>query len=101
MNAHDNSNNLHKLTIRTLDMISYIHYISAKRRLKESEKTILMMGGETESSQMLCAQRDMIKLEVDYYGEESTKLSILLILLAAVAIFGIGVYNLLSNLGKI
>ena len=60
-----------------------------------------MMGGETESSQMLCAQRDMIKLEVDYYGEESTKLSILLILLAAVAIFGIGVYNLLSNLGKI
>jgi hypothetical protein len=79
-------------------MISYIHYISAKRRLKESEKTILMMGGETESSQMLCAQRDMIRLEVEYYGEESTKLSILL---AAVAIFGIGVYNLLSNLGKI
>ena len=57
-----------------------------------------MMGGETESSQMLCAQRDMIRLEVEYYGEESTKLSILL---AAVAIFGIGVYNLLSNLGKI
>jgi hypothetical protein len=79
-------------------MISYIHYISAKRRLKESEKTILMMGGETESSQMLCAQRDMIRLEVEYYGKESTKLSILL---AAVAIFGIGVYNLLSNLGKI
>jgi len=79
-------------------MISYIHYISAKRRLHESEKTIRMMGGETESSQMLCAQRDMIKLEVDYYGEESTKLSFIL---AAVAIFGIGVYNLLSKLGKI
>jgi len=79
-------------------MISYIHYISAKRRLKESEKTIHMMGGETESSQMLCAQRDMIRLEVEYYGEESTKLTILS---AAIAIFGIGVYNLLSKLGMI
>lgn len=81
-----------------LDMISYIHYISAKRRLKESEKTIHMMGGEIESSQMLCAQRDMIRLEVKYYGEESTKLTILLV---AVAMFGIFVYNLLSKLGKI
>lgn len=57
-----------------------------------------MMGGETESSQMLCAQRDMIRLEVEYYGEESTKLTILLV---AVAIFGIGVYNLLKQLGMI
>jgi len=81
-----------------LDMISYIHYISAKRRLKESEKTIHMMGGEIESSQMLCAQRDMIKLEVDYYGEESTKLSIYLV---SVAISAIGLYNLLKHLGTI
>jgi len=81
-----------------LDMISYIHYISAKRRLKESEKTIHMMGGEIESSQMLCAQRDMIKLEVDYYGEESTKLSIYLV---SVAISAIGLYNLLTHLGTI
>jgi hypothetical protein len=80
------------------DMISYIHYISAKRRLKEAEKTIHMMGGEIESSQMLCAQRDMIRLEVEYYGEESTKLSLLLV---AVAISGIGLYNLLLQLGMI
>jgi len=79
-------------------MISYIHYISAKRRLKESEKTIHMMGGETESSQMLCAQRDMIRLEVEYYGEESIKLSLLL---AGVAIFAVVVYNALSVMGKI
>jgi len=79
-------------------MISYIHYISAKRRLKEAEKTIFMMGGETESSQMLCAQRDMIRLEVEYYAEESTKLSIII---AAVAIFGIGLYNFLKQIGKI
>jgi len=81
-----------------LDMISYIHYITAKRRLYESEKTIRMMGGENESSQMLCAQRDMIRLEKEYYGEESTKLSIYLV---AVAISAIGVYNLLSKLGMI
>lgn len=98
MNVQNNSNHGHKHSIRMLDMISYIHYISAKRRLKESEKTIHMMGGEIESSQMLCAQRDMIRLEVEYYAEESTKLTILLV---AVAIFGIGVYNLLSKLGMI
>ena len=56
------------------------------------------MGGENESSQMLCAQRDMIRLEKEYYGEESTKLSIYLV---AVAISAIGVYNLLSKLGMI
>ena len=98
MNAQNNSNHGHKRSIRMFEMISYIHYISAKRRLHESEKTIHMMGGETESSQMLCAQRDMIRLEVEYYGEESTKLTILLV---AVAMFGIFVYNLLSKLGKI
>jgi hypothetical protein len=79
-------------------MISYIHYISAKRRLLESEKTIHMMGGENESSQMLCAQRDMIKLEVQYYGEKSTQLSIILL---GIAMIGTLVYNVLSNLGKI
>ena len=98
MNVQSNSNHGHKPNIRMLEMISYIHYITAKRRLYESEKTIRMMGGENESSQMLCAQRDMIRLEKEYYGEESTKLTILLV---AVAMFGIFVYNLLSKLGKI
>ena len=79
-------------------MMSFIHYISAKRRLKEAEKTIHMMGGEIESSQMLCAQRDMIRLEVEYYAEESIKLSFLLV---CVAIFAIVVYNGLSVMGKI
>jgi hypothetical protein len=81
-----------------LEMISYIHYISAKRRLYESEKTIRMMGGENESSQMLCAQRDMIRLEKEYYGEESTKLSIYLV---AVAISAVVMYNILKHLGMI
>jgi hypothetical protein len=54
-------------------MISILHYISAVRRLKESEKTVYMLGGESECQEMILAQRDMIKLEVDYYRDESFK----------------------------
>lgn len=55
-------------------MISIIHYISAKRRLKESDKTVMMMGGEGECPPMLLAQRDMIALETEYYREQVDKL---------------------------
>jgi len=51
-------------------MICYLHYISAKRRLMESEKTVTMLGGERESPQMVKAQRDFIKLESEYYAEQ-------------------------------
>lgn len=51
-------------------MFSIIHYISAKRRLHESNKTVMMMGGEDECPPMLLAQRDMIQLETEYYLEE-------------------------------
>lgn len=79
-------------------MISFIHYISALRRLKESEKTVYMLGGEREAPPMILAQRDMIKNEVEYYQDESLKLGVYLF---AVAIIGIAVYNLLLQLGKI
>ena len=79
-------------------MISFIHYISALRRLKESEKTVYMLGGTREAPPMILAQRDMIKHEVDYYQDESIKLGLWLF---AVAIVGIAVYNLLLQLGKI
>lgn len=79
-------------------MISFIHYISALRRLKESEKTVYMLGGPREAPPMILAQRDMIKHEVDYYQDESIKLGLWLF---AVAIVGISVYNLLLQLGKI
>ena len=79
-------------------MISFIHYISALRRLKESEKTVYMLGGPREAPPMILAQRDMIKHEVDYYQDESIKLGLWLF---AVAIVGISVYNLLFQLGKI
>lgn len=79
-------------------MISFIHYISALRRLKESEKTVYMLGGEREAPPMILAQRDMIKNEVEYYQEESLKLAFII---GSLAIIGIAVYNLLKQLGKI
>lgn len=54
-------------------MISIIHYISSKRRLQESTKTIYMMGGREECQPMLLAQHDMIEHEVEYYKEEMAK----------------------------
>ena len=79
-------------------MLSFIHYVSALRRLKESEKTVHMLGGEREAPPMILAQRDMIKNEVEYYQDESLKLGLFLL---AFAVIGIAVYNLLLQLGKI
>ena len=53
-------------------MISIIHYISAKRRLHESNKTVYMMGDDCPP--MLMAQRDMIQHEMEYYKKEMAKL---------------------------
>ena len=79
-------------------MISFIHYVSALRRLKESEKTVYMLGGEHEAPPMILAQRDMIKNEVEYYQDESLKLGVYL---GVVAFVGIFVYTVLLRLGKI
>jgi hypothetical protein len=54
-------------------MISLIHFISAKRRLHESNKTVYMMGDDCPP--MLLAQRDMIQHEMEYYKEQVVKLS--------------------------
>lgn len=51
-------------------MFSIINYFSAKRRLEESKKTILMMGGEDECQPMLLGQRDFLELEVLYHKKE-------------------------------
>jgi len=51
-------------------MISIIHWISAKRRLTEVQKTIIMLGGEHDVSEVpvqILAQREMIMREVNYY----------------------------------
>ena len=57
-------------------MIALIHWISAKRRLKEADKTIYMMGGNAECPPMVLAQRDMISHEVEYYHDELVKFTI-------------------------
>jgi len=51
-------------------MLSIFHYWSAKERLAEHEKTIMMLGGESECQPMILAQRDMVELEMKYYKEE-------------------------------
>lgn len=54
-------------------MLSILNYFEAKARLKESIKTIEMMGGEDECQPMILGQRDMIELELEYYRHESKK----------------------------
>ena len=49
-------------------MISILNYISAKNRLRESNKTVMMMGDDC--SDMIKAQNEMIKMERDYYHDE-------------------------------
>jgi len=75
-------------------MLSFIHYVSALRRLKESEKTVYMLGGEREAPPMILAQRDMIKNEVEYYYDESIRLGLFLF---ALAIGSAAVYNIIYN----
>lgn len=65
-----------------INMISIIHYISACRRLKESDKTIMMLGGAEECQEMIVAQNDMIRLEKDYYHEEMVKFGCICLILA-------------------
>jgi hypothetical protein len=52
-------------------MFSIINYFDAKQRLKESIKTIEMMGGEDECQPMLLGQRDFLELEVKYHLKQS------------------------------
>ena len=73
-------------------MISIIHYISACRRLKESEKTVIMMGGESECNEMILGQVDMIKLEKEYYHDEVVKLALTLLIVIPVVVIGLSIY---------
>ena len=54
-------------------MMSFIHYISAVRRLTEIEKTVRMLKSnkysEADVPPMVLAQRDFIKKEMEYFKE--------------------------------
>jgi hypothetical protein len=80
-------------------MMCFIDYISAKRRLKEADKTIYMMGGRDECQDMILAQRDMIELEMDYYELESQKLITKLLVTAIVGISVYSIYRIVSHVG--
>jgi hypothetical protein len=75
-------------------MISIIHYISACRRLKESNKTVMMMGGESECNEMLLGQNEMIKLEKEYYHEKMIKLAIYTLITVPLIIVVVSLYNI-------
>ena len=70
-------------------MISIINYIEAKRRLKQSAETIEMMGGANECNEMVLAQHEMIRLEKDYYKDQSVKL----IFAVSIAIMTVGIFS--------
>jgi hypothetical protein len=69
-----------------INMLSIIHYVSAYRRLKESDKTIMMLGGVEECQEMIVAQNEMIRLEKEYYHEEMVKLGYICLILTMVCV---------------
>lgn len=78
-------------------MLSFIHYISAVRRLEEIEKTILLMGGSRHHDRdvpvTLVAQRDMVKREIEYYEEKSFTLGLLIFVFSIVGLFSYVAYS--------
>jgi hypothetical protein len=78
-------------------MFSILHYISASRRLKESDKTIYMLGGRDSCDAMILAQNEMIKLERDYYKEETIKFGFILVAIGFTLLFGLTIYYRIYN----
>ena len=71
-------------------MFGIINYYSAKKRLEESKKTILMMGGEDECQPMLLGQRDFLELEVEYHKGHMVRMffcTLTLIILSVILYF--------------
>jgi hypothetical protein len=73
-------------------MMVYVNYISAVYRLKELEKTVTMLKSDKYSErgvpEMVLAQRDFVKLEKEYFGEECVKMNIILAMLVVLSFFG-------------
>jgi hypothetical protein len=67
-------------------MMCIVHYISALRRLKESKKTVSMLGGVDEAPPMIVAQCEMVQWEMEYYRDECVKFGILSVIVATLLI---------------
>lgn len=83
-------------------MLCYLHYVSASRRLHESEKTVTMLKSDKYSErdvpEMVLAQRDFIKMEKEYYGEECIKWNFILFGLFWLSCVGYGVCKMFGVL---
>jgi hypothetical protein len=80
-------------------MISIIHYISAKRRLEEADKTFAMLDGDV--SPMMRGQRDMIKFEVEYYREKVENLVSISLIFGAFVLSSYLIYELFEGIGML
>lgn len=77
-------------------MKSILNYLDAKERLRESKKTIQMMGGEDECQPMLLGQRDFLELEVEYHRDEMVSLGFKTLTVIAVCVILYFVNNFLG-----
>ena len=87
-------------------MMSLIHLISSKRRLKELEKTVTLLKHDKYSEDdvpvMVLAQRDFVKLEVEYYeGEARNLLAYTLFIIGILVLIGVVVTPFLIKSGVI
>jgi hypothetical protein len=51
-----------------------------------------MMGGERECNEMILGQRDMIKLEKEYYRDEVVKLALTLLVVIPIVVISLSIY---------
>ena len=73
-------------------MMCYVNYISAVFRLKELQKSVTMLGGDDEAPEMVRAQRDFVKLEKEYFGEECVRMSYILLFGGIITFFGLAIW---------
>ena len=78
-------------------MMCFLHWFSASRRLKEAEKTVTMLREEKYSDrgvpEMVLAQRDFIKKEVEYFADECAGMAIILVGVLFLSIVGYVLYK--------
>ena len=74
-------------------MTAFFNYISARRRLIEINKTIDAMGGESESSPILLAQREMTADEVTFFFYKFISDVIYTLIFVLMMITSYGIYD--------
>ena len=78
-------------------MMCYLHYYSANKRLSEWEKTVKMLGGERNAGNQVLAQRDMVRLEKNYYADLCVTWNFILGFIIILSISFFAVYNVINR----